>query len=232
MSANAGAYYGERAGALGIDLSPTLSGEQVELLRDGRLSLHQPHNSTMEAIAMRCGEVLGAAGALVTAEARSRLLPAEQLSSQLVGPSKSFVRNMVLTSLRPAGLRTGHFTDIVIESLARDEVVANMLDSLIPAVRARTEALLADEEAESRQAYLLATGFFKSSGRAPLCTGAFVLVKAENPDSVNPQFLCVGLGRNAILGRSVVDDARATSHAVKTHSTAHAFPTATGTSKR
>ena len=228
MSAAASAYYQGRAEAVGIGLAPVLNGDPVTLLEDGRVSLHLPSEGAVDAIAMRCGEVLGAAAVLVTAEARAQH---EATGAPLLPvPHPKFVKGTLLSSLAPSGLRTGHFTDISIEALARSEVDEQILAALTPSVRERIVRALGDATCEPRQVYLLSTGVFKASGRAPIRTGAFTLVKAEQ-DSLVPKYCTVSLGRNALLGSSLFREARATSEAVGSNQARHASPSAMGNTR-
>ena len=198
------------------------------MLEGGRVSLHQPSESAVEAIAMRCGEVLGAAAVLATAEVRKQHEIAGAPSLP-VSHSK-FVKGTLLGSLAPSGLRTGHFTDISIEALTRSEVDEQILAALTPSVRERVVRALGDATCEPRQVYLLSTGVFKASGRAPIRTGSFTLVRAEQ-DTLVPKYCTVSLGRNALLGSSLFREARATSEAVGSNQARNASSAAMGNTR-
>lgn len=212
MSINAGAYYQSRAEAVGVALAPCLDGRLVTLLKDGRLSLHQPSGVTVEAIAKCAGEIIGAAGVLATAEARKQLEVSDGYP-RLPMAHVEFVQGTLLRCLSPTGLQTGHFSGMTLEALSRSEFT-DLLPSLTAKVRGRAVELLGTPDEESRQAYLLATGFFKTSGRPPVRTGALTLLKAE-ASSLIPRYYSVALGRNALLGASLAKDSAVTGRAVR-----------------
>lgn len=197
MSAEAGAYYLERAAAVGLDLAPALSGKLVMLLEGGPVSLHRPKQDALDAMAARASEVLGAAAVLVTAEAR-KLYEMTGPPAVPMSPSR-LIKGPLMNNLRHRRYQAGHFTDIGMETLARREVDERILPSLAPAAQGRTMLALGAAADESRQVYLLTRAAFKASGKPTEYTRAFTLVKAEEGLLV-PKYFTIALGHNALPG--------------------------------